>query len=417
MCINVTTLENGFRIATENVETVDSITMGIWTGTGSRFEEEHENGIAHFLEHMIFKGTEKRTALQIAEEVESVGGYFNAYTSREKTAYFVRMLADFTDLGLDILGDILLNSTFNEEELEKERQVILQEIGRSFDTPDDIIFDHAMINCYPDQRVGWPILGSVDTVNAISRSMLKDFIGRHYKPERMVLAATGKLNHDEIVEKAEKMFGHLKPSDAERQTEKANYQGGGWFVDERQLEQIHITFGFQGISIKDDLFYASNIFSTIMGGGMSSKLFQEIREKRGLVYSVFSFKSCMEDTGTFGIYAGTGKEKLTELTDTVKELILETPGNINAHEFERAKTQLKASLLMGRESMMNRCEGLANHILTHNRPIPPEEMRAKVDAVTMEDIEKFASVIKSNDPAITIVGPWEKENVIDFKLS
>lgn len=415
MSVKISTLDNGFRVITDEVNSVESIGVGIWTGTGSRYEKEEENGIAHFLEHMIFKGTEKRTAVQIAEDIENVGGHFNAYTSREQTAYYVRLLSEYQDLGLDILADVLKNSTFDPNELERERDVILQEIGRCYDTPDDVLFDHFFSATYPNQSVGWPILGTPETVGSISQAQLRNFISNHYQPHRMVLSAAGKLKHEEIVAKAQELFGDMKSDGRVFDKTPAKYDSG-WFVDSRELEQIHIVYGFKGFTYDDPLYYAAHIFSSILGGGMSSKLFQEVREKRGLVYAIQSFNSHLSDGGTFAIYAGTGKERITELNDTVKEILLETPGNITAEEFNRSKIQLKSSLLMARESITVRFETHANQLLKHNRHIGPDEIKEKIENVTMEDLGKVAEHIKSAQPSICLVGPWDKENRIDFQF-
>jgi predicted Zn-dependent peptidase len=285
MTIRLSTLSNGLRVITENMPGLGSASLGVWIAAGSRNEIAAQNGVAHFLEHMAFKGTARRSALAIAEEIENVGGHLNAYTSREATAYYARVLSEDVPLALDIIGDILTGSAFEPAEIELERGVILQEIGQSLDTPDDVIFDWLQETAYPDQPIGRPILGPAERVKAFGVDDLRGFIDQNYTPNQMILSAAGGIEHEAVLAEAERMFGHLKPGLATSRPN-AIYHGG----DRREvkdLEQAHVAMGFEGPAYSDEDFYAMQLMSVALGGGMSSRLFQEVREQRGLCYTIF----------------------------------------------------------------------------------------------------------------------------------
>ena len=311
MTIGLSTLSNGLRIATDRIDTVDTVSLGLWVDVGTRHEPAEVNGVAHFLEHMAFKGTERRSALVIAEEIEAVGGQLNAYTSRESTAYYAKVLKEDLPLAVDILADILQHSTFASAELERERTVILQEIGQANDTPDDIVFDHFQECAYPEQAMGRPVLGRPEIIRRLDRDAVVAYQRDHYGAERMVLAAAGNLEHDRLGDLAEKLLADL-PAKRAVETEVARYTGGDR-REPRDLEQLHLVLGFPGPSLAEPDFYTASVLSTALGGGMSSRLFQEIREKRGLVYAIHSFVHGYRDSGLFGIYAGTGESEAAEL--------------------------------------------------------------------------------------------------------
>lgn len=298
--VRVTTLSNGLRVATDHMPHVETATVGVWVDAGTRHESAEINGISHLLEHMAFKGTTRRSAQQIAEEVEAVGGYMNAYTSRESTVYYLRVLKDDVALAVDILADILQHSTFDEEELERERSVVIQEILSADDAPDEIVFDHLQETAFPDQGLGRSVLGPVETVRAIPRATIADYMRHHYTASRMVLVAAGNVDHDRIVALAEQAFCEVE-TDNERASDPADYRGGD-FRRPRELGQVHLTLGFPGVSYADPDYPAVNVLATLLGGGMSSRLFQEVREKRGLAYSVFAFANPYADGGLFGVY-------------------------------------------------------------------------------------------------------------------
>jgi len=399
----ITALSNGLRVVTDHIPHVPSVSLGVWVNVGSRNEPAEINGAAHFLEHMAFKGTKTRTALQIAQQIENVGGHMNAYTSRENTAYYMRMLKENTNQAIEILADILQNSTFIEEEFAREREVILQEIGQSNDAPEDIICDYFQSQCFPDQPVGRPILGTVDIIKNISSQQVKGYMDKNYGAKQMVFAAAGNVNHDEIVAKVERHFDQLKPSGTVEK-EKAIYHGGDFRMN-KDLEQVHIMLGFPSVTFLDENNYVASILSTILGSGMSSRLFQEVREKRGLVYSIYSSRSIFSDNGLFEIYAGTGEDEVAKLMPVICEEIKKATSTITQAELDRAKAQSKASYLMGLENTSNRCERLGMHLTSYGRVIDGKEVTDKIDAVTIDDIHKLAFKTFTAKPTFAALGP------------
>ncbi|MDP3936077.1 MAG: pitrilysin family protein [Alphaproteobacteria bacterium] len=400
--INITTLSNGFRIATDYIPHVETASIGIWVQCGARKETVETNGIAHFLEHMAFKGTTTRTAKEIAESIESVGGYLNAYTSREATAYYAHVMKEDAPLALDLLQDILNNSVFDPEELEKERDVILQEVGQSYDTPDDIIFDYFQETAYPNQSMGRPILGPSSNIRSFNRDMIVRFMDDHYCPSHMVLAAAGNVDHDALCKLAEGYFGTRKVLTHEAPA--LSVYTGGHFYENRSLEQGHIVIGMGGVSSHSSDYYTMNIYSGILGDGMSSRLFQEIRERRGLVYSIYSFHSSYSDTGTFGVYAGCDPQKAPELIPVALNELKKFPNTLTTEEIRKAKNQSKARLTMSMESTSGRCQRLANQLLIFDRAIPLSEIAAKIEAVTQADIAMLSSKILHTPAILTAIG-------------
>ena len=403
MSVNITRLSNGLLVATDRMESVETVSLGVWVGAGTRNEQPEVNGIAHMLEHMAFKGTQRRSAQAIAEEIEAVGGQINAYTSREQTAYYAKVLAGDTPLAVDILGDILQNSTFEPAELERERTVVLQEIGQAKDTPDDIIFDHFQAAAFPDQPMGRAVLGTADIIRHLKRPALFDYMGAEYGAGRMVLAAAGRLDHDAIVELAERAFGSLRSTDASR-PEAALYKGGD-LREERDLEQLHIVLGFKGIALDDPDFYPSSALSTLLGGGMSSRLFQEVREKRGLAYSIYAFGASYSDAGIFGVYAGTSENDAQELVSVIAGEMRAVASKVTPAELSRARAQLKASTLMALESTGARCERLAQNLMVYGRIVPIEEIVTKIDAIDEASVERVAARLLTSAPTVASVGP------------
>jgi len=400
--VRVTRLPGGLTVATDTMATVETVSIGIWAGVGTRHETAEVNGVAHLLEHMAFKGTRRRSARDIAEEIEAVGGHLNAYTSREQTAFYAKVLADDVPLAVDIIADILQHSTFDPEELARERAVVLQEIGQAEDTPDDIIFDLFQEAAYPDQPMGWPIFGRSEIVASLPREAICAYMKRHYAPQRLVLAAAGRIDHDRLVDLAA-AFDSL-PQDDGPAPVPAVYHGGE-HRESRELEQVHVVLGFNGIRYSDPDYYAASVYSTLLGGGMSSRLFQEVREKRGLVYSIYSFASSYTDGGLFGIYAGTGENEVAELIPVVCEVLTSVPDTMDPTEVNRARAQLKAGILMARESTGSRCEQLAQQLLVYGKPIPPEEIVARIDAVGPEDVARVARRIHASAPTLAAIGP------------
>ncbi len=404
--IQMTQLGNGVRIVTDSLETVDSVALGIWADVGARHETAEVNGVAHMVEHMLFKGTKKRDSQKIVDDIENVGGHMNAYTSRDITSYHVHLLKEHTPIALDVLSDMYLNSTLPEDELTKERHVILQEIGMCQDTPDDLIFDHYYETAYTDQSAGRPILGPASIVAAMPRDALANHIKGFYTPENTVICAAGNINHDQFVEHTSQHFGGMQPH-TPRNFDPAHYTGGEKRKARDDLEQTHVIIGFEGIKRDDPDFYNARALATILGGGMSSRLFQEIREKRGLVYSIFAFYQALADTGQFGIYAGTGPEQVKELVPAVIEELHKTKSQITEAEIERTKTQLKSSILMGRENMMVRAEQLAKSITHKNEIYNPAQTVEKIESINLGSVQALAEKIFGQKPTLSAIGPLD----------
>ena len=400
----ITVLDNNITIATDRIESVESVSVGAWFGVGTRNETKAQNGLAHLLEHMLFKGTQRRSAKEIAEEIEFVGGYLNAYTSREQTAFFARTLLDDVALATDILSDILQNSLFDEAELERERNVVLQEIGQAIDTPDDIIFDHFQQCAYPDQAIGRPVLGQPGVVSELTRHDIAGFVSKNYTNERLVFSVAGNVEHEEIVELVKTKFVLLPCDKDPSPLEPVNYKGGDFRKDQK-LEQIHIIIGFPSVSYDHEDFYAYQVLSMLLGGGMSSRLFQEVREKRGLAYSIQSFTTSYRDGGLMGIYAGTGEYSIEEMLPVISDELNNLTYVDLEQEVERSKIQLKSALLMSREGTANRCEQLAQQLLIHGRSRSIAEIIEKLEKVDSFSIRKIASIMLSNPPTLAALGP------------
>jgi predicted Zn-dependent peptidase len=382
MSIEVTTLKSGINVVTDTMPHLETASLGVWVASGSRDERSNEHGISHLLEHMAFKGTRRRSARQIAEEIEAVGGDLNAATSAETTAYYARVLKADVPLALDVLADILSDPTFDREEIIREQGVIVQEIGAVADTPDDLIFEHLNAIAFPDQPLGRSILGTANTVRSFHDGTLRDYLGRHYRAPDIVVAAAGAVDHAAVVADVEQRFASFT-GPASPLPEAAKF-GGGSRVEKRELEQVHIAMALPGVAVTDDSLYSLQVFTNILGGGMSSRLFQEARERRGLCYSIYSFHIPYSDTGMFGLYAGTDAADTAELMRVIVGEIAGTADSISEPEIARSKAQMKAGLLMALESSGARIEQLARQMITRGRPIPVDELVEKVDAVTVD---------------------------------
>ena len=411
MSIELTKLKNGLRVITDHVSTVDSVALGVWADVGTRDEDMTHNGVAHMVEHMMFKGTKRRTAAGIVEEIEDAGGNVNAWTSREMTSYHIHLLKEDVSMAVDILADVLQHSTMPEDEIERERHVILQEIGMTNDTPDDLVFDHYQETAYPGQAIGAPILGTADIVKGMAKDTLHHYVRQFYTPSRLVLAAAGNVQHDDFVNLAEKMFDAL-PADQKNGHQKASYKGGESRA-EKELEQSHIILGFQGISRLDDQYYAAILLSTILGGGMSSRLFQEVREKRGLVYSIFCHHSAYQDDGQFVIYAGTGPGDIPKMIPVLCDEIKKIVGTVTEEELKRAKAQIRAGLLMAQESMMSRANQIAKTLVHFDKILDLKDKLRLIEAVTVNDVQAIAQLIFSTQPTLAALGPLEKLESFD----
>jgi predicted Zn-dependent peptidase len=403
MSIEITTLRNGLRVVSHEMPHLETTSLGIWVGAGARDETEAEHGISHLLEHMAFKGTQSRSARDIAEEIEAVGGELNAATGPESTGYFARVLAGDEGVALEILADILQNSMFSAAELRREREVVIQEIAGVRDSPEEIAVDLLHEAAYPRQAVGRSILGTPASLSAIKAQQLKVFSRKHYSPANMVLSAAGGVSHRAVVRHAEALFGGL--SGVERMNGEAAVYEGGTRALAKPFEQCHLMIGFEGPSYRDPRFYAAQVTSGILGGGLSSRLFQEVRERRGLCYSVESSAWGMKDTGMFVIHAATGAGTMTKLTDVITGELkaLGAKGPTKA-ELERAKAQMKAGLLMSLESSSARAEQMARQLLTFDRLFSAAELVENVDAVTAAQVRGFSSTVAEGVPSVVVVG-------------
>ena len=401
----LTTLSNGFRIVTEHMPGLQSASAGIWVMAGGRHERAEQNGIAHFLEHMAFKGTARRSSLQIAEEIEDVGGYINAYTSREMTAYYARILKDDVALALDVIGDIVLNPAFHQADIETERHVILQEIGQALDTPDDIVFDWLQEVSYPGQSFGRTILGPAERVQGFGRADLQGFVAENYGPGQMILAAAGAVDHDAIVKQAEALFGAL-PARPQPAFQPASFQG----TERREvkdLEQVHFAMAFEAPGYRHPDVFTAQVYATAMGGGMSSRLFQKIREERGLCYSIFAQSGAYEDTGQITLYAGTSAEEIADLATLTVDELKRAADDMTEAEVARARAQIKAGMLMGLESPSSRAERIARLLAIHGRVPGVDEAVARIDAVTVAGVRRYAAEVTGAGAALALYGPVE----------
>ena len=408
---NIHSLKSGLTLITDYIDTVETVSVGMWNKVGARNEHENVNGVAHLLEHMAFKGTHSRSALEIAKEVEMVGGAVNAYTSREITAYYMKVLKEDIALSIDIISDILQNSAFDSGELDRERGVILQEIGMYLDTPDDVVFDKWQEVAYPNQPMGRSILGSSEIIKTISRDQVEAFMKNYYRPEKMVFSVSGNFNENNVIELIEKHFHNL-PQGSEDHSPKAIYHGGE-FRQDKDLEQVNIILGFEGVDFYSDLYYPTAVYSAVLGSGMSSRLFQEIREKRGLVYSISSYTSSFSDSGIFGVYAGTGQKEVMELVPVLCDQLNIDASQFTTEELQRAKAQFKSGLLMGQESTSHRCRSNASKYLMHNRLISHEEMISEIDNVQLGDLEKARKNILKSNITLSSIGPVKNLESLD----
>ncbi|MBU1210273.1 MAG: insulinase family protein [Alphaproteobacteria bacterium] len=404
MTTHVSTLANGLRVVTHEMGHLETVSLGAWIGVGARHDPAPQNGIAHFLEHMAFKGTGKRSAQDIAEEIEGVGGDLNAATSLETTAYYARVLKGDEDKALDILSDILQNSEFDETELQRERDVILQEIAASRDCPDDVVYDLAQDAAYPSQPLGRTILGTPETVEAITADGLRGYLGARYVAPRMVVSAAGAVDHGRIVDLAGELFGGLGTGDAAGNGARAVYKGGVT-GSSQPFEQCHVIVGFEGPSHCEPDYFAAQVLSGLLGGGMSSRLFQEAREKRGLCYSIYSSVYGLSDTGVMTIHAATAPELADELLGVIStEIIRLAEAGPSEKEVSRSKAQLKAGLMMSLESSAARAEQMARQLICRGRLIDKEELVAKVDAVSADDVRGLIATMLAGVPTAAVVG-------------
>lgn len=406
MSVEITALPSGLRIVTDRMQNIETASLGVWVAAGSRHERPRERGLSHLLEHMAFKGTRRRSARDIADEIESAGGDLNAATSVEQTAYYAHVLAADTDLALDILADILTESTFETQELEREKGVILQEIGAVEDTPDDLVFDLFNAAAFPEQPIGSPILGTPEHVRGFDRSMISAYLESHYGSRAITISAAGAVNHAAIVDAAAARFAPL-PRDVAKEVVPARYVGGAKYA-KRKLEQAHIVIGFAGLPYTDPGHYALNVFANAVGGGMSSRLFQEVREKRGLAYAVHAFHWSYSDAGLFGFYAATGEAQVAELMPIALDCVAAAVHDLGDDETRRAKAQMKVAVLSALELPIARAEQIARQMLAFGRVLPREEIIERIDALTIAEIRAAGAAALRSPPTVAAVGPIAK---------
>lgn len=401
--IRTTRLKNGILVITETSKRADTVTLGAWVGTGSCFENEKQNGISHILEHMAFKGTKSRSYFDISAAIEDVGGHINAYTYYDETAYHVKVLKEDVKIAIDIIGDIVQNSIFDSKELEKEKEVIIQEIKMYEDTPHHRVFDMYMEKAFPNQPFGRPIAGKANNVRGITREDILQYLDNHYTTDRFVLSASGNITHEDFVALCQKTFTRKFKSIGPKQAVPF-YQGG----DNRYLkknEQVNFILGFQGFSSLDDRKIATSVLASILGGGMTSRLQQEIREKRGLVYSIYAAHFPVKDIGTFYISGGTGEKEVKELIPVLCDEISRLSDTLTEAEIKRAKTKIKAYLLMREEDISDRAERNAEQWLEYGRLIPKKELIQKIEAVDKKSLQKIARHIFSTPLTTAFLGP------------
>jgi len=402
--INKYTCQNGVRIVLENIPTVRSVAIGVWIGTGSRDENPVNNGISHFLEHMFFKGTTTRSAKEIAESFDSIGGQVNAFTSKEYTCYYAKVLDTHSQFALDVLADMFFNSTFVEEELNKERNVVLEEIKMYEDTPDDIVHDLLSRAVFGDHPLGYPILGTEETLNTFTGETLKEYIHERYTPENVVISIAGNVS-DAFIKEVEKYFGSYKGAD-QQVIENIPTFHSNQISRKKETEQAHLCIGFEGLKVGHEDIYSLITLNNILGGSMSSRLFQEVREQRGLAYSVFSYHSAYQDSGIVTVYGGTGAKQLNVLFETVQETLntLKRDG-ITEKELTNSKEQLKGSLMLSLESTNSRMSRNGKNELLLKRHRSLDEIIEQIDSVTKNGVDEMARNIFSDKYSVTLISP------------
>ena len=415
MTAEVTVLDNGFRIATDHMPGLRTAAVAVHVGVGARNESAKQNGIAHFLEHMAFKGTRSRSAIEIAETIEDVGGFLNAYTSRESTVYLAGVLDENVPLAVELIADILCNSVFDPDEIELERGVILNEIGEYEDSPADVVFDALQRTAYPNQQFGRPIIGTEKTVSAFRRSDFQSFVGRHYGPERMILTAAGAVRHDEVVSFAQTQFGKL-PKQSRIRTRRPRFAGGE-FRRQKDIEQAQFALAFPGPGLLDDQAATAMVYGVLLGGGSSSRLFTEAREKRGLCYAISAHAAPGPDSGLFILHASTGERELAELAGLCASEIKKTADGLTEKEISRAKTQIRVGILMGYESPAYRIERMGKMLALRNRIEPLDATIARCDSVTRERVLEFArGLAESRSASMALYGPVSNAPPLDSLL-
>lgn len=414
MTIEISELDNGLRVVTDTMLEAESIVVGAWVGVGTRHEPWRANGVAHLVEHMMFKGTKKRSAYALSTAIEKNGGMINAHTTREETAYYARVLPEDLATVCDVVADMLRHSLFNLQELEREKKVIIQEIGRDLDSPEDHIFDLVHKVAFPKQTIGRSVLGSVDVIQKLPRSVIIEYVHRYYCAANMVIVGAGRLDHKSFVAHVKKRFGSLAKGKLAKR-EKA-YMAGGVHILPKDIEQLHMVMAFGGASLHSHDVYATQLLGILLGGNTSSRLFQKVREKRGLVYTVSAGHAALQDIGLFQIYAGTDPARIQELIPVICQELKDVSSHITSQELARAKAQCRADVLMGKENVMRRAEVLGHQLLAYQKPIASEKVLDKLVSVTVDQTQNIAKKLFSQKSVFTVMGPTKNlgmDNPID----
>ena len=398
-------LGNGLRVVTEYIPHFPSVSVGLWIGAGSMYESEAENGLSHFVEHMLFKSTENRTTREIAVEMDAIGGQVNAFTSKECTCYYAKVIAEHLPRAMELLSDLLLNARMDEEEFEKERGVILEEIAMCEDTPEDLVYDLLAEAYFGDHPLARPILGSQQQIASVSREALIDYRRRHYRPDNTVLAIAGDFDEKQFRELAERYLGCWQAQGDTRMPEPKLESCARLLTRKKDIEQVHLCLAYPGVAQDDDALYPLSVMNNLLGGGMSSRLFQRIREEMGAAYSVYSFPSTYPNCGTLTIYAGTSPELAQKVADEIHRLIGELmEGGVTQEEFTMAKDQLRVSYILGLESSSSRMSSIGRSKLLRGKAVDPKEVISKIEAVTKEDVERVLRETFSQSCSASAVG-------------
>lgn len=403
-------LKNGLRVYIDPMPSLETAAIGVWAQAGSVDEQDNEHGVAHLLEHMAFKGTSRRSARDIAEEIENIGGYLNAATSHQRTGYYARVLKDDIETGLDVLADILQDPLFDEAELAKEKEVVVQEIGEAADTPDDVVFEMLQEATWDGHTLARPILGTPDTVRAQTPGSLRGFMGRHYCADTMVIAVAGRVEVDTFLPMAEKYFSDIPIAQSKESRSAPGFVGGSRH-DDRDIEQTHMALALPGVSSRHEDFFATRIFADALGGGMSSRLFQTIREERGLAYSVYAFADSYDDCGLVGAYVGADATQVTAAAKLIREAIEDMSTTVTQGEIDRVRAMLRASLMMSLESPAARIESAPGQLFTFGKILTPDYVTEQLDAVTLDDIRRCAARALGGPHSVAIVGAGDAAKI------
>ncbi len=396
-------LRNGLAVVSLSMPGVETAAVSLTADVGARHEEAAENGLAHLYEHMVFKRTGNRSARAIAEAIEDVGGSLNAWTSRDSTCFHARVLGDDVPLAVDLLADLATNASFDEGDLALEREVVLSEIGEALETPDDLVFDHLQEAAFPEQSLGRPVLGTFDSLAGLGTASLRRWRERQYRGSGLVLSAAGRIDHDRLVEQAEQLFGGIMAG-SPQPIQPARWAGGAR-TDPQAREQMHIALGFQGFAPRHPRQDAARLFAMALGGGMSSRLFQDLREERGLAYSVSAAHNPHADTGLFSLYVATRPKDGGQALDLLRSVAAAAANDLSQAELDRARAQLKAGILMGLESCAGQADWLGGSLITYGRVIAPAELIADLDRIKLDEVRAAGSAMLATAPALAVVGP------------